>query len=635
MSGRLVNVRPKPGFVFDGQSVVPAARPMLYDGALANFLTGRGTSVDRTTHNFWLGQSMQPQQIEAAYRSSWLVRKIVDVPAEDMTRAGRDWEATKEEIAKIEAEEKRLGFWRAIQTALIFGRLGGGALFINLADMTPDRPLPRTIRPGAVVSLVPLYRTQLTLGQMDDDLLSPSYGEPTVFRVNTQAQPIIHPSRLIIFKGERTLGLHAASFEERFWGDSIVQIVDEAVKDATTATGGFAALIDEAKVDVMTMPGMYQMLAQPGGKEKFMEALQAAAMGKSIHRMLALGEGETWETRQINWAGMPDVIKTFLSIVAGAADIPATRLLGKSPDGMNSTGEADLANYFQSISAKQESDLRPALEKLDALLLPSAGVKADLVWKFSPARVLDEAKLADIEAKEATTVATLANTGLIQETALAKAVQNRLIESQRWPGLEDALKEAEAAGEGLPGDDDDLDIIPVETAKGGGQSLSAGSGGQSGSSSPARRANDAQPRTLYVHRKVVNVEDLKAWAKSQGLPELQDDLHVTIAHIDKQFDWMKVDGEDWDQEKNGQIEIAPGGVRIVEPLGDRSAVLLFTSSRLSWRHEQIVRAGAEHDFPDYQPHISLTDEPVDLTGVEPYRGRIVLGPEIFETVREA
>src|SRR5690606_16317799 len=130
-------------------------------------------------------------------------------------------------------------------------------------------------------------------------------------------------------------------------------------KQATTAMDGFASLIDEAKVDVFTMPGMYETLAQPGGEEKFMSALQASAQGKSIFRMLALGEGETWETRQINWSGMPEVIKAYLSIVAGAADIPATRLLGKSPEGMNATGASDERNYLAMIAAKQHMDLRP------------------------------------------------------------------------------------------------------------------------------------------------------------------------------------------------------------------------------------------------------------------------------------
>ena len=48
----------------------------------------------------------------------------------------------------------------------------------------------------------------------------------------------------------------------------------------------------------------------------------------------------------------------------------------------------------------------------------------------------------------------------------------------------------------------------------------------------------------------------------------------------------------------------------------------------------MVRRGASHDYPDYQPHISLTGEPVNLDGVEPYRGEIVLGPEVFAEVDE-
>jgi hypothetical protein len=133
---------------------------------------------------------------------------------------------------------------------------------------------------------------------------------------------------------------------------------------------------------------------------------------------------------------------------------------------------------------------------------------------------------------------------------------------------------------------------------------------------------------------VLNRADLQSWATEQGLGELQPDLHVTIAYSRRPLDWMKVDNEDWNQEKDGTIEIPPGGVRIVEPLGDRTAVLLFGSSRLAWRHEQIKNAGAGWDYPDYQPHISLTGAQVDLTGVVPYRGVIKLGPERFEEVDE-
>lgn len=635
MSVRVRNVRPKPGYMFDGAQVLPMRSPF-QDGALANILTGRGTSVDRGAHNFWTGVSMTAQQIETAYRFSWLVRQIVDIPADDQTRAGRDWEADDDEISAIEKEEKRIGYWAKVRTALIYGRLGGGALFINLGD-DPASPLPNTVRPEQIVSLVPLYRTHLSIGTMDDDLLSPYYGEPTVFRVNTPATPIIHPSRLIIFKGQLVPGMHYASWEDRFWGDSVVQTVDEAVKNATTATAGFASLIDEAKVDVFTFKGMIEQLSQPGGEEIFMKRLQVTATGKSIHRMVALGEGDTWETRQLNWAGMPDIIKTYLSIVAGAADIPATRLLGKSPDGMNATGEGDLSNYFQSISAQQETDLRPALERLDAVVLPSAGVKADLPWSFSPLRVLTEQQQADIENKEAMSVTQYANSGLIPESALAKSVQNRLIESQRWPGLKVAIEEAEAVGEELP-DDDPSEIVPIN-GKEAGPNL-AGRGGSNGSESPARRAaNDASPRTLYVRRDLLNASEFIAWAKAQGFDTTlsADDLHVTITYSKTPVDWMKM-GATWEGNDKGELVVQPGGARIVEPLGDKGAVvLLFASSSLSWRHEEMIRNGASHDFPEYQPHCTITyakPDGLDLSKIEPFRGALKFGPEIFEELDE-
>ncbi len=458
---RVRNVRPKPGFVFDGHSVMPVPTQ---DG-LANVLTGRGTSVDRSTHNFWHGMSMPAQQIEAAYRSSWLVRQIVDIPAQDETRAGRDWDADDELIAKIEAEEKRIDLWAKVRQARILGRLGGGALFINLGD-DPSRPLPATIKPEQIENLVPLYRSQLTLGIADDDVLSPFFDEPVDFRLNTAARPLIHRTRLIFFKGLMVPSMHFTNWDDRFWGDSVVQVVNEAVQNATSATSGFASLIDEAKVDVFKFAKLAETLVQPGGDAKIRKRIDLATQEKSIHRSISLDADDAWETRTLNFAGAKDMITTLMGLVAGAADIPATRLLGKSPDGMNATGEGDERNYFQAVASRQESELRPALDQLDAVVMPSAGVPDDLSWKFSPLQHLSEKDEADIENKEMDSVSKIVGAGLIPESALSKAVQGRMIESGRWPGLKEAIEEAEAAGEELPDDDGaDLGIVPTNGGK--------------------------------------------------------------------------------------------------------------------------------------------------------------------------
>ena len=93
-----------------------------------------------------------------------------------------------------------------------------------------------------------------------------------------------------------------------------------------------------------------------------------------------------------------------------------------------------------------------------------------------------------------------------------------------------------------------------------------------------------------------------------------------------------------DQSWTAEIEIPAGGPRVMEAFGQggEAKVLLFNWSELSWRHEEIKRAGASWDWPDYQPHITISYDPEapDISQIDPYRGRIVLGPEIFEEINE-
>ena len=79
--------------------------------------------------------------------------------------------------------------------------------------------------------------------------------------------------------------------------------------------------------------------------------------------------------------------------------------------------------------------------------------------------------------------------------------------------------------------------------------------------------------------------------------------------------------------------------------GDVSAQLgreLRRSSRntvFDARHKLTSSSGtrASFDFEQYQPHVTVTyakPEGLDLATVEPFRGKLEFGPEIFEEVTE-
>lgn len=151
-------------------------------------------------------------------------------------------------------------------------------------------------------------------------------------------------------------------------------------------------------------------------------------------------------------------------------------------------------------------------------------------------------------------------------------------------------------------------------------------------------ATNAKPRTLYVRRDVLNWREIDTWAREQGIETtLGADMHVTIAFSRTPVDWLKI-GEARAQEDKGQLIVPPGGPRLVERLGPNkeAVVLMFSNSELAWRHEDIKRCGASWDWPDYQPHITITYDSanIDVSKLEPFRGEIRLGPEIFEEIDE-
>lgn len=264
--------------------------------------------------------------------------------------------------------------------------------------------------------------------------------------------------------------------------------------------------------------------------------------------------------------------------------------------------------------------------RLDECIIRSAtGARdPDIHYDWNPLWQLGETEKATIFKTKADAARTIAGKGgmepaLMPIEALSDALVNELVEDGALAGLEAAMEEYGKLSEQEDDEDDQaaaLGEVPAEKK-------------------PDQKieAKDAAPRTLYVSRNLINAAELIAWAKGQGFETTvpADDLHVTITYSKTPVDWMKM-GDNWSSDQNGNLTIEPGGARLVEPLGDKGAVvLLFSSSHLSWRHQSMIEAGASHDFPDYQPHVTITyaGTAVDLAQVEPYRGKLVFGPEIF------
>lgn len=636
----------------------PSSNVSLYDG-VSNPITGMGGTRDASSYNSHFFRPLSQYEIETSYRGSWLMRKLIDLPAKEQVRTKRAWQTDKPNIALLEAEEKRLKLWDRLERAERLRGLGGGAIVIWVAGDDQTAPLdPARVRKAGITSLSVWSRYALTLGERIFDLSDPWYEHPSYYEISslnlissvlgvTRSGPLkLHPSRVVEFRANDT-GQAYGAWQDSFWGDSDVQVALAAVLNSDTSQAGFSALVKDAVNVIIGIPGLTEMMANPKHSAILQARVDAVSFGKSMYRAIfrdagkganSENPGETIEYRQTTWTGIPDVMMAFVHLVAASRNMPATILLGKSPDGMNATGAGDFDAWEREIDGRREVSLRSRIERIDDVLIPSALGRPDpaVWWKFPPLSLPSAKEQAETEKSKAETIKIYVELGLLPTLAVEKSLQNQIIESGViLPGFDDAAGELDEV-ERFPSfaGSDGTDPSALQS-KGGDLALSADDPAGDGSAGRRRAVNDAAPRPLYVSRKVKNVGDLKAWAEAQGMPSLDDDLHVTIAFSRAPVDWIAMGASwaDYTGKGAGDLLVTAGGPRLVEPLGDRTAVLLFASSDLCWRNREMREAGASWDHPDYQPHISLTGEPVDLTGVEPYRGKIELGPEIFEEIK--
>lgn len=587
----------------------------IWDG-LRNLVANLGTGRDKASATGYVGTAITPQEALDMYRTSWLARKIVDIPALDACRNWRSWNGDSDDITAVERLEARIKLRQKLLEAITAGRLyGGAALYISTTDPDPSKPLDASRASTQIRHLVVLTRFNLTAGPLDLDPTSERFGQAGYYEVigaGSSGMVRIHPSRLVIFKGA-TVPASEQIISSDGWGDSILSPMVDAIRHADGAAANIASLLYEAKVDVVKIPDLMKNLADKNYERLLLERLTLAMTAKGINGALIMDSAEGYEQKVLQFSGLTDVFMSFMQAVAGAADIPLTRLMGHAPGGLNSTGDSDTRNYYDRVRSMQELEMSTATEVLDKLVariaMPASYEDAYYDWR--PLWQATESEKAEIGSKVATAIKTIVEARVFNDDVVSRMAQTMLVESGAAPGLDAIVREFEDPEPGARENDPDSD--------------------------PSARVltEDAKPRTLYIRRDVLNPGDLVAWAEGQGITLLADDLHVTVAYSRTPVDWMAV-GESWG-DKDGRMVIPEGGPRSTEVFGS-VLVIEFASSTLGYRNRHAVEVGASWDWPDYRPHVTIAplagNEGLDLDRIEPYRGQIVLGPEIFEEVKE-
>ena len=405
------------------------------------------------------------QELTTTYLENWAARRIIDTPAEDMTRAWYSLatalpENAMDDIYRLEAKHS---VRQEITNAVRWARLYGGCIALIALrgeEDILDQPLDKDrLLPGCFQGLLVLDPTQGFEPSTETvtDLKDPDYGTPMYYTVELEIgetsqnggysnlawngpgtrgvkpleyaqdetsgnNPIhrrikIHHSRMLVFTG-RELPF-AEREKENYLGISELNHIWDILMEVTNAITNVGLMLFRTNTTTLQSDDLMEKLClgTTENREQVFAALHGEQLFETSFGIRLLGSSDKIENTTYAFPGVSEILDRLMMILAGAAEIPETRLFGRSPQGMNATGEADLQHYYDMINQLQERMLRPALEKLLPILAISCfGYEPeDMKIVFNPIRTMSAEQKMKLAAEHTDLVLKAFEKGVIDQ----------------------------------------------------------------------------------------------------------------------------------------------------------------------------------------------------------------------------
>ena len=372
--------------------------------------------LTRMTNNY--------QLLNSLYRSNWVVQNVVQIIPDDMLR---EWfnvsGLTPEDSVSVERTLRTTRVRERLSDGLRWGRLYGGAgalILIKGQDGLLDKPLDLdSVLPGTFAGLYVFDRWSgiAPSSEIVTDMGDPDFGLPMYYQITDPDIGLnqkIHHSRIVRFVGRELP--YIEKIAEQYWGESEIEALYEDVKKHDNVSANMAGLTFRANVDTMEVDNLDQIFAlSPSEQQKrFWSVLQAQSVITSNFGTRVINRGDRMSTNQYTFAGLREVYESMCLDLSGAARIPVTKLFGRSPSGLNATGDADLQNYYDHVDSLRESKLRPALDKiLPVVCMSTVGEVPDFDIIFPPLWSPTAREVAEIAKYKAETIVSAYQSGLL------------------------------------------------------------------------------------------------------------------------------------------------------------------------------------------------------------------------------
>jgi hypothetical protein len=359
---------------------VAIASAQVADGAIrsdgmTNVLTGLGLGdFDKSTAStFTRGQQLGPFELDALYENDGLAAKMVDLPANDLTREGFEIEGMEGvDLEVLGSAIEDAGVLSLVSDLHRWGSHYGGAILGVAVDdgLPPSEPLDLT-RVGAVRGFFVLDRHSLMP-------VVEGRKAPTAYTIIADEDTpledrVIHASRVQRFAGVEVAPRRRP--ESQWWGVPAMQRVWSRFRQLASCYDYGEGILQDISLDVFTIAGMTDAFAA-GHDELVRARLRSMQLQKSALRGIALDAGangrpaETYTPQSRSVAGVHELILLYLQAFTAASPVPRSILVGETMGGLNTgSNSGEIRSWYAHCGAEQRNRLTPWVNWMLSIIL--------------------------------------------------------------------------------------------------------------------------------------------------------------------------------------------------------------------------------------------------------------------------
>lgn len=334
-------------------------------------------------------QNLTYGEIESLYYGDDMCERIVDALPDEAFRRGFVLEGPDAE--EVTEAFETLGIVPKLRAAYGWARLWGGASIVPGIDdgQTQDKPLDLARVRGVKFANI-VDRRYINPISYYEQALDPHFGKPEVYQITpafgspglvAQNNVTIHESRIIKFLGTRIDDITTRRLAG--WSYSVLQRPYDVIRLFASAFQAAGQLMVDAGQAVFSIKGLVTQMSGPQSsaiQARFAALDQQRWSGRMI---LADKDNEEFHREPVQISGADKMLEHFEMRLAAAARMPVTYLMGRSPAGMDATGDSDTRQWYASVKAAQTNDLEPAIKRLADIITAgrwSADKENVVVW---------------------------------------------------------------------------------------------------------------------------------------------------------------------------------------------------------------------------------------------------------------